>query len=190
MVDFTNIEQDLLLHGVKLKQNLNFQVANAKEVMQASLRHFLGDFTWIPEYDKVAAWLSNNNGRGILLSGTNGVGKTVICQRVIPAIFLRCFGKVVSCYDYSELNRCADEVLGKSIISLDDIGNEEMGNSYGNKRWVFPEIMDLAEKRGNLVIISTNLKGDDILSKYGVRTYERLIATTVRVVLNHKSFRK
>ena len=65
----------------------DIRVANAKERMQKGLQHFLGDKAqWLPDYDEIADWLSDNKGRGLLLVGISGLGKSVICQKILPVL--------------------------------------------------------------------------------------------------------
>ena len=46
-------------------QRLLIHLPNAKDVLDAGLRHFLGNsYRWLPEYDKVVDWLSDNEGQG------------------------------------------------------------------------------------------------------------------------------
>jgi DNA replication protein DnaC len=76
------------------------------------------------------------------------------------------------------------------LLSIDDVGLESECISYGNRRWIFPEIMDMAEKRNFVVIFSTNLDGQGLRDRYGIRTFERIVATTVRIEFKHPSLRK
>ena len=99
-------------------------------------------------------------------------------------------GKIVKCYNYYDLNANADSIVTRRLLSIDDAGMETEGIIYGNKRWIFPEIMDIAEKRKSIVIFSSNLDGQGFIDKYGVRTFERIVATTKRIEFNQKSLRK
>lgn len=66
----------------------------------------------------------------------------------------------------------------RSLFSVDDVGVENMANLYGNKRLVFPELVDASERNGNLLIVTTNLTVDELMQKYGERTVSRLRAIT------------
>jgi DNA replication protein DnaC len=169
----------------------NLHVPNAVLALRATMEYFVGkDFVWLPEYDQVAEWLDNNRGRGLCLYGNNGTGKTILVKKVIPALIFRYCGKIVSCFNYFDLNANADTAINRRFVSIDDVGLETEGINFGNKRWVFPEVMDIAEKRKNIVIFSSNLNGQGFSDKYGVRTFERIVATTKRIEFNHSSFRK
>ena len=162
-------------------------------MLQDALTFFLSkrneELKWLPEYDNVAKWLENNNGRGIFMYGNCGRGKSLLGRYVIPAILLKYCGKVTSVFDIQEMNKNIDLVMSKQIISLDDIGTEEMINNFGNKRLAFAEIMDAAEKQGKLMIISTNLTQNEIIEQYGDRILDRIKSITERILFNGESLR-
>ena len=117
------------------------------------------------------------------------MGKTVLGMYVIPSIILALGGKVVKCYSMDEMNRNADEVKRKRFVYLDDIGTESPYMEYGNKRAVFAEIMDNAEKNGNIVIASTNLNRQGLTELYGDRVIDRIRSTMRVIPFNGKSMR-
>lgn len=193
---FSDSINNLKEHGnPNLPAPFRIQIPNARKV----LAHFLGSYLrsvgitsgkWIPEYDEVAAWLTDNKGKGLLLHGTCGRGKSILTRFVIPAILNQYYRKVVSVYDIQRMNEELDDALTKRFIALDDIGTEELRIKYGERRMPFAEIMDIAEKRGNLVIISTNLSGAEFKERYGDRILDRIKSITVRVPFDGPSFRK
>ena len=190
-IDFKQIVDRLKSHGMSFNEPVNLHIPNAIFALKAALEFFIGrNFVWLPEYNQVADWLNDNQGRGLCLYGNNGTGKTVLVQKVIPALILRYCNKIVSCFNYYDLNTEADKIINRRLVSIDDAGLEGEGVIFGNKRWVFPEVMDIAEKRSNIVIFSSNLNGEGFRDKYGVRTFERIVATTKRIEFNHSSFRK
>ena len=78
----------------------------------------------------------------------------------------------------------------KGLDGIDDIGTEDNLNSYGNKRMPFAELCDAAEKKGKLLILTTNLSIDELTQRYGDRVVDRLIATTKAVPFTGDSLRK
>lgn len=75
-------------------QRLHIRLPNAKEVLDAGLRHFLGrNYMWQPEYDKVADWLTDNKGLGLFCMGNCGRGKTTIVCKYFPALYSTIFTK-------------------------------------------------------------------------------------------------
>ena len=49
---------------------------------------------WLTEYDQIVNWLTDNQGKGLVLIGPPGVGKSEICMKVIPLIFRMALHKV------------------------------------------------------------------------------------------------
>lgn len=144
----------------------------------------------LPEYQEVIDWMKDNQGYGLYMLGNNGRGKSLIASKVLPIFFDYYLKKVVTCYPSITINEKADEIKSKKIVILDDIGIEDQKSDYGERKWIFPEIMDNAEVRGNLVIFTTNLKPESIQDKYGIRTRERIRACCRPVVFKGESLRK
>lgn len=195
MEDLSAILSDMKLHGMRVPdEKISISIDNAKEILTNALRYFISlenrESVWLPEYEEVADWLNDNQGRGLFLYGNCGRGKTVLARYVIPAILLKYDRKVVNCFDAQEMNTNLDEVLKKKIVCIDDIGTEEISVSYGNKRLAFLEVVDAAEKHGKLLIITSNLNQEQLVQKYGDRTMDRIISTTKRVLFKGKSLRR
>lgn len=195
MRTFEEIARDMGGMGMRIPvKRVEMCVPDARKVLWEGLSYFLGlegrGVEWLPEYEQVAEWLSGNGGRGLFLFGSCGRGKSVLCRYVLPAILLQYMRKVVAVYDMQELNRDVDGVLRKHIVSLDDVGTEELSVKYGEKRLAFAEVMDAAEKYGKLVIVSTNLSPEDLRFRYGDRVVDRIRSTMKRVAFNGNSLRK
>ena len=169
---------------------VHIRIPEAKEVLWQGIRHFVGDAArWEPEYDEVAEWLSDNRGRGLLCIGNCGRGKTLICGKIIPLLLNHYHRKVVASYDAQQMNAEIDVVKQKHIIYIDDIGTENLSVKFGEKRLAFAELADEAEKKGKLLIVTSNLSIAEIQEKYGVRTLDRLRAITKPVRFQGESLR-
>ena len=195
MNEFEEIFERMKVHGLKVPMNrVNIRVPNAKIVLENALTYFLSlegrEIKWLPQYDLIAEWLEDNQGRGLLLYGSCGLGKTFLTRYVISAIILKYCSKVVTSFDMTEANKDPDKVLVKHIISLDDIGTEDISVKFGERRSIVPEILDSAEKYGKLLLLTSNLGGEDLIKKYGNRTFDRILAVTRRIEFNGKSFRE
>lgn len=192
---FEQIAAEMKAAGLPLPvRRVNIAVPAARNVLFNTLSYFLSAEgrkpLWLPEYEQVAGWLAGNGGRGLFLFGNCGRGKSVLCRYVLPAILLTHMRKVVAVYDVQEMNRDIDGVLSKHIVSLDDVGTEEISVKYGEKRLAFAEVMDAAEKYGKLVIVSTNLTLEELRQRYGDRVVDRIRATMLRVAFNGNSLRQ
>ena len=141
-------------------------------------------------YRPIVDWMTDNKGKGLLMFGGCGLGKSVIGMYILPLLIKDVHKKVVNIFSAQELNKKIDEILKLHIIYIDDIGTEDNLNSYGNKRMPFAELCDAAEKKGKLLILTTNLSIDDLTQRYGDRVVDRLIATTKAVPFTGDSLRK
>ena len=141
-------------------------------------------------YRPIVDWMTDNNGKGLLMFGGCGLGKSVIGMYILPLLIKDVHKKVVNIFSAQELNKKIDEILKLHIIYIDDIGTEDNLNSYGNKRMPFAELCDDAEKKGKLLILTTNLSIDELTERYGDRVVDRLIATTKAVPFTGDSLRK
>ena len=174
-----------------LPDKVHISVPNAGTHLKGGLKYFCGDAArWNIDYDKIALWLSDNKGRGLMLVGGCGVGKTLIGMRIIPLLLNHYCRKVVTICTANELNNSPDEIIRNHIIYVDDVGTEEISNIYGNKRVPFAELVGLAERDGKLLMFSTNLDDEHLAQKYGNRTTDRLHAVTRKITIKGKSNRK
>lgn len=191
-IDFQHAIDDLKNIGYNpIPERVYIRIPNAKELLFNGIKYFEGEKAkWLNEYEEVAKWLENNEGRGLLCYGNCGRGKSLICLKIIPLLIHHYHSKIISCYDAQQMNADIDEVKSKHIIYIDDIGTENVSIKYGEKRLAFSEIVDEAEKRGKLLIVTTNLSLEEIEQKYGERTMDRLVAITKRVKFLGESLRK
>ncbi len=192
MIDYEKTIENLQEIGFNPIPNLvDIAIPNAKDVLSRGLKYFTGDSArWLPEYNEIVAWLSCNNGRGLLCYGNCGRGKSLICGKIIPLLLNHYCHKIVNCYDAQRMNANIDLVKQKKIIYIDDVGTEDVSVKYGERRMAFPELVDDAEKCGKLLIVTTNLSLSEISEKYGERTMDRLVAITTWVKFKGESLRK
>ena len=190
-IDFKKTIESLKETGFNPLPNLvNIAIPDSKSLLWRGLNYFTGKAEWLPEYEEVANWLSGNDGRGLLCYGNCGRGKSLICWKIIPLLLNHYCRKIVACYDAQQMNADIDAVKAKHIIYSDDVGTENLSVKFGEKRLAFCEIVDESEKRGKLLILTTNLSLNEISQKYGERTMDRLTAITTRVLFKGESLRK
>ena len=163
---------------------------DAKRILARGIRHFVGDnAVWLDEYDQVAEWLEDNKGLGLFCAGNCGRGKSVICQKVLPVIFKYWHRKVVNTVTAVDLNKRFDEISQYKLISIDDIGTEAGAVVYGETHDYIQELIDIAERKQKLLIVTTNLNIKEIGKRYGDRTVDRLRALTKCVIFEGESLR-
>ncbi|WP_195553182.1 P-loop NTPase family protein [Bacteroides eggerthii] len=174
-----------------MPNTIQISIPDAKDVLWRGIKYFTGDAAkWRPEYEEIAQWLANNKGRGLLCTGNCGLGKTLICCKIIPLLLHHYHRKIVYCYGAQQLNVSADAIISKHILCIDDVGTECESVKYGERRRVFAELVDEAEKKGKLLIITSNLPLEELKKKYGERTIDRLKAITTKVLFMGESLRK
>lgn len=195
MISFNDVTLLMREHGLKTPDRpIRFGLPDGRRLLHSFMQECIGlegrKMIWLPEYEAVADWLTDNRGKGLFLYGNCGRGKSILCRYVLPAIFLSRLNRVVRVYDIQEMNSDIDGVLTKRLVSLDDIGTEEVSVKYGERRMAFAEVMDMAEKRKRLVIVSTNLNQQQLAERYGERTVDRIKSTTKRILFKGESLRQ
>lgn len=165
------------------------RVPNPKKILMEGLYHYLGGVPeWLPEYDHIVDWLSDNKRKGLLAVGDPGRGKTRICMDVIPDILqdagIECFR--VSSY---AMSRNFEDMLNASALMVDDAEVEDKASFYGERRELFMEIVDHSERNGILLIVTTNMTLDELTQRYGFRIIDRLRQITLPVVFKGESLR-
>lgn len=192
VIDFQKVAEDIKRTGLYLlPDRVSISIPDAEAVLKRGLAFFVGEgYKWLPEYEKVGKWLENNENRGLLCLGNCGRGKTVICCKIIPLLLSHYCRKIAEVVDAQQMNADVDRIKRSHIICIDDIGTEGESVKYGERRMAFSEIVDEAEKKGKLLIITTNLSIDELTAKYGIRTIDRLKAITTPVLFKGESMRK
>lgn len=191
IIDFRHAAERLKDFGFRLRpERVYIQISDAKVNLQNGLRFFIGAHQWLPEYEEIVSWLTNNHGRGLLCIGHPGRGKTIICTKIIPPIIIDSCNLITNIYDATDLNNLIDKILKNRIVCIDDIGTEGEYVKYGEHRVPFAELVDLVEKKGTLLILTTNLTVDELRVKYGERVVDRLRAITNVIYFKGCSLRK
>lgn len=175
---------------------VQINIPNAEKRLRGGLQYVVNmksgcDAEWNERnYRPIVDWMTDNKGKGLLMFGGCGLGKSLIGMYILPLLIKDVHKKVVNIFSAQELNKKIDEILKLHIVYIDDIGTEDNLNSYGNKRMPFAELCDAAEKKGKLLILTTNLSIDELTQRYGDRVVDRLIATTKAVPFTGDSLRK
>jgi DNA replication protein DnaC len=140
----------------------------------------------LDSYDEIIDWLSDTNGRGLMLMGECGLGKSTILNYVIPAIFRTKTNKLLTSTPAKELGEI--EMSDASFIIIDDLGTESIKNDYGTKIDAVADAISYAEDSSKTLLITTNLASKALKERYDERTLDRLRKCKV-VVIKGKSFR-
>ena len=138
-------------------------------------------------YDEIIDWLVDTRGKGLMLMGECGLGKSTILNFVIPAIFRTKTNKVLKSIPAKELAAVERNVA--PFIIIDDLGTESIKNDYGTKIDAVADAISYAEDSSKTLLITTNLSPNSLKERYDERTLDRLRKCKV-VIIKGKSFRK
>lgn len=201
MQDSTNIFSDSLKElqdnfGFKTRQFPSFTFGDTKrcrEILTAALMasdQTIDKLVWIPELEEVVGWMIDTKGKGLFLSGDVGRGKTNIILKAIPLMFYHFQRKVVKAYHSEELIKHLETLKHKKFIAIDEMGVEPIHNEYGSKYEPMNKLFNLAEAESKIVFISTNLDGETVLDRYGIRTLDRIKRLCKIIQFKGESLRK
>lgn len=185
--------------------HIQLDTADPRARLWAGIRFFMGEKAkWLPAYDEVSMWLADNNSRGLICIGTCGLGKSLICTKILPQLLSYHFKLDAKVVTAVEMNQHIDELLAycgqNRVIIIDDLGTEAVETvTFGNRRKPFCELTDAAERTGTMLIITTNLRTTrdtdlrrnypSIETRYGEPTIDRLRAITKVIVFKGQSLR-
>lgn len=188
---------DKLLKDKKLvirnPQNLSWGDKETCEALFISLFRRLdksiGFYEHLPEYGEVIDWMSGTDGKGLLLIGDCGRGKSIIATCLLPVLLAT---KGITTYpvhadDFEKPYPFAANTMGMDpkatnleyLIKcpypvIDELGTEKLVNDYGERYEGFNAVINAAERYFKPLFISTNLTTEQLLNRYGERTLDRL----------------
>jgi len=161
-----------------------------KEMFIKAFKYYdrtIDKYEHLPSYDEIIDWLIDTRGRGLMLMGECGLGKSTILNYVIPAIFRTKTNKVLRSVPAKELAAVERNVA--PFIIIDDLGTESIKNDYGTKIDAVADAISYAEDSSKTLLITTNLSPNSLKERYDERTLDRLRKCKV-VIIKGKSFRK
>lgn len=170
---------------------LKIQLPDAKEILRRGLKWAIGEKAiWRPEYDKVADWLSDNKHKGLLCFGSDGLGKTLICDDIMENIFRYYLRKNYIKLTAFQMKDHIEDINDSCSVFIDDVGIEPTVVNYGERYEPFVEIIYNAERNGQLLVLTTNLNPKQLTERYGERTFNRLSAIVRPIVFTGGNLRK
>ena len=174
------------------KKYNRYKLGSKKELKEMFIKAFehydrtIDVYKHLNSYDEIIDWLSDTKGRGLMLMGDCGLGKSTILNYVIPAIFRTKTNKLLTSTPAKELGEI--ERSSASFIIIDDLGTESIKNDYGTKIDAVADAISYAEDSSKTLLITTNLDAGELKERYDERTLDRLRKCKV-VVIKGKSFR-
>lgn len=166
----------------------------------------------------ILSWMQNNHGLGLLICGATGTGKTTMIKALLrafntfPVIYDNIQRKNVckelkminakdlvlskeeisakySFYGDGDIGNRPEFIVQKKFFAIDDIGRETMKNDYGVKKMPIQDIIEDIDNRKKMVLMSSNLKINELVKKYDDRTIDRILKNFAVVEFNGKSLR-
>ena len=160
-----------------------------KEMFNKAFKYYdrtIDKYEHLPAYDEIIDWMVDTRGRGLMLMGECGLGKSTILNYVIPAIFRTKTNKVLRSVPAKELAAVEKNVA--PFIIIDDLGTESIKNDYGTKIDAVADAISYAEDSSKTLLITTNLSPKSLKERYDERTLDRLRKCKV-VIIKGNSFR-
>ena len=174
------------------------------EVIFKAMDKTITEYQHLPEYDQIIDWMCCTEGKGLLLMRACGRGKSVIMTGVLPMLFRyrQLYLRVIHAQDLHkpltnqqtrsnvrpETN--LDFLISAKYPVIDEVGVENQMNDYGEKTEGFNLILNTAERDYKPLFIATNLTAEELLIRYGERTFDRLKRLCKRVEFKGDSLRK
>ena len=174
------------------KKYNRFKLGTREEIKEMFIKAFehydktIESYNHLSDYDEVIDWMVDTKGRGLILMGECGLGKSTILNYVIPAIFRTKTNKVLKSIPAKELGII--ERNKSPFIIIDDLGTESIKNDYGTKIDAVADAISYAEDSSKTLLMTTNLKPKELKERYDDRTLDRLRKCKV-VIIKGKSFR-
>ena len=146
---------------LKSKVYNRYKLGSKEELKEMFIKAFkyydrtIDKYEHLPSYDEIIDWMVDTRGRGLMLMGECGLGKSTILNFVIPAIFRTKTNKVLRSIPAKELG-AVDKNVAPFII-IDDLGTESIKNDYGTKIDAVSDAISYAEDSSKTLLITTNL---------------------------------
>lgn len=175
---------------VQTRKAKTYKLGTYSECEQMFVDSFLlvdktvSNFEMLPEYKEVIEWMTNTKGKGLLMTGSNGRGKTTILTGVLPLVFLA-KGFVLKSFEAQDLTT---DNLPWAVL-IDEMGQDDIKNNYGTKQDPVEYAISHCESKLKLLIMTSNLTERQIISRYGVRVNDRIERLCKTVVFTGPSFR-
>ena len=130
---------------------------------------------------------------GMIISGDYGCGKTffVKCLKLPGQFVDLTLAETVEWLDQRGGYQSSLDSMCEGNVILDDLGAENIKNEYGVKRDIVGEFICRYHTKGKgRMFITTNLRGPELLDRYGGRVVDRLKQLCVPFHMKGKSKRQ
>lgn len=171
-----------------------------KEVTDAQLAAmvaYLGDNGYIPSACLIEPLKAILGGRGVILSGQAGIGKTYLFtilarHNSFARLRVQHVDEILSWLDDCGPHGIADwcEMYQNWHVCIDDLGAERTVSHYGNKDDLLKQVIQYRSEHGARTHITTNLSSEQVRERYGDRILSRIFGMCVPFRLEGNDKRK
>ena len=173
---------------------------NYANIVSVRGRKFIRDEFTLYNIHRVAEWLKNDSKDGLLLYGTVGTGKTTLMRSLYQVLHddfnrrvdIGSASQLVELFQHRDIDSYPFEYeKNVDFLFIDDAGFEPdycciWGTEYEPMRDLLAYRYD-ARKH---TVISSNLGDEELVQKYGLRIFDRMIETYDRVTYKFDGYRK
>lgn len=173
---------------------------NYVSIVSARGRKFIKDEFTLYNIHRVAEWLKNDSKDGLLLYGEVGTGKTTLMRSLYQVLHddfnrrvdIGSASQLVQLFQLRDIDSYPFEYeKNVDFLFIDDAGVEPdycciWGTEYEPMRDLLAYRYD-ARKH---TVISSNLGDEELVQKYGLRIFDRMIETYDRITYEFDGYRK
>ena len=150
----------------------------------------LAEAGYVPTAETVSIVRHYLSGRGIMLSGAAGTGKTFLMTLLCGKGPIQHAERDINVWGLTGISEWYNWRDGREVV-VDDLGCEVETSSYGVRVDLLKLVLEhrYAAQRGR-THITTNLTSDGIRARYGERILDRLLEMCVVVRMTGESWRR
>lgn len=187
MIDFNKLLEEAARKAKERQEKNNLAVSDeeiAARIMTIANAGYIPD-AQTPEIIK--AYLQ---GRGLLLSGPAGTGKTFLMTLLAGTQAMQHADRDINDWGLSGIHGWYDWRDGLTVV-IDDLGCERTACSYGDKEDLLKVVIEhrYAAQKG-ITHVTTNLSAGQISERYGERILDRLMEMCTPFRFTGESYRR
>ena len=173
---------------------------NYANIVSVRGRKFIRDEFTLYNIHRVAEWLKNDSKDGLLLYGTVGTGKTTLMRSLYQVLHddfnrrvdIGSASQLVQLFQLRDIDSYPFEYeKNVDFLFIDDAGVEpDYCCIWGTEYEPMRDLLAYRYDARKYTIISSNLGNEELIQKYGLRIFDRMIETYDRITYEFEGYRK